>query len=451
MGQEIKSRGEIAEIRTQLDTLSKFGGVKTETVVAKKDLFKKIINYATIGIDMSSLFMQVIKCAASSNEDVVLKKMLYLFITTYAQSNPDLTLLTVNLLTKDCRDQDPTIRGLALRSLCSMRTNNMVEYLVAPVNMGLTDQHPYVRRTAVMGVLKIYHLDAAIVRDQGLLDSVRGMALNDSNAQVVSNCLSVLERVGEAKQLVQRTFVVSLINRIKDFSEWGQCQVLEIVAHYRPANEDELYDIMNVLDDRLSHSNSAVVLASVKVFLHLTLHLPATHQQVLERCVSPLQTLMSRDQYESAYAVLCNVRTLAQRAPFIFSQIYPTLYCRVHEPSYIKRVKLEILAAIADESNAYDIVTELTENVNDIDVLLSREAVNAVGQIALKVPDVSGIVERLLGFLEIGKDHITAETIIQMKDLLRRYPDIAEVCIASIGSINPQVSPHHPQHQSPGH
>jgi len=43
--------------------------------------------------------------------------------------------------------------------------------------------------------------------------------------------------------------------------------------------------------------------------------------QVMERVVTPLQTLVSRDQYESAYAVLCNVRTLAQRAPYIFAQV----------------------------------------------------------------------------------------------------------------------------------
>lgn len=37
---------------------------------------------------------------------------------------------------------------------------------------------------------------------------------------------------------------------------------------------------MNILDDRLAHSNSAVVMAAIKLFLHLTLAMPATHQQV---------------------------------------------------------------------------------------------------------------------------------------------------------------------------
>lgn len=65
----------------------------------------------------------------------------------------------------------------------------------------------------------------------------------------------------------------------QDFSEWAQCQVLEAVSGYRPASEDEVFDIMNALDDRLSHSNSAVVMATIKLFLHLTLPMPPTHQQ----------------------------------------------------------------------------------------------------------------------------------------------------------------------------
>lgn len=136
MGNE-KNRGEIGEIRTQLNALSSSGS-RPEAAAAKKELFKKVINCMTIGIDMSSLFMQVMTAGMSNAEDVVLKKMLYLFICTYAQSNPDLTLLTINLLNKDCKDQDPTIRGLALRSLCSLRVANLIEYIVSALCMQST-------------------------------------------------------------------------------------------------------------------------------------------------------------------------------------------------------------------------------------------------------------------------------------------------------------------------
>ena len=55
--------------------------------------------------------------------------------------------------------------------------------------------------------------------------------------------------------------------------------MLEAVSVYRPGDEQEVYNIMNLLDDRLTHSNSAVVMATIKFFLHLTLSMPATHQQ----------------------------------------------------------------------------------------------------------------------------------------------------------------------------
>lgn len=97
---------------------------------AKKEAFKKVINYMTLGMDMSGLFPMMTSCANLSPDDIVLKKMMYLYITHYAASTPDLALLTINQLQKDCQDQDPTVRGLALRSLCSLRIPNLLEYVV---------------------------------------------------------------------------------------------------------------------------------------------------------------------------------------------------------------------------------------------------------------------------------------------------------------------------------
>ena len=44
---------------------------------------------------------------------------------------------------------------------------------MSPIQMGLQDAHPYVRRTAVMGVLKVYHLDQGAVRNAGPLSLPR--------------------------------------------------------------------------------------------------------------------------------------------------------------------------------------------------------------------------------------------------------------------------------------
>jgi len=38
---------------------------------------------------------------ASNTKDLVIKKMVYLYLCAYAQSNPELTLLAINTLQKD--------------------------------------------------------------------------------------------------------------------------------------------------------------------------------------------------------------------------------------------------------------------------------------------------------------------------------------------------------------
>lgn len=42
-----------------------------------------------------------------------------------------------------------------------------------------------------------------------------------------------------------------LLTRFREFSDWGQCAVLDLIAKYTPANEDELFGMMNLLDPAL--------------------------------------------------------------------------------------------------------------------------------------------------------------------------------------------------------
>lgn len=47
------------------------------------------------------------------------------------------------------------VRGLALRSLCSLRLESTLEYVAQPLQKSLRDLSAYVRKTGVMGILKV--------------------------------------------------------------------------------------------------------------------------------------------------------------------------------------------------------------------------------------------------------------------------------------------------------
>jgi AP-4 complex subunit beta-1 len=93
----------------------------------RRDVIKKVIAYMTLGVDVSRLFTEMLM--AIETRDLVIKKMVYLYMCTYAQSNPDLAIMCVNTLQRDCGNEDPMVRGLALRSLCSLRLPSIVEYI----------------------------------------------------------------------------------------------------------------------------------------------------------------------------------------------------------------------------------------------------------------------------------------------------------------------------------
>ena len=71
------------------------------------------------GVDVSGLFSEMVKACATV--DIVHKKLVYVFLCSYASLNPELSLLVVNTLRKDCQDPNPMVRSLALRNMTNLR------------------------------------------------------------------------------------------------------------------------------------------------------------------------------------------------------------------------------------------------------------------------------------------------------------------------------------------
>jgi vesicle coat complex subunit/outer membrane biosynthesis protein TonB len=429
-------RGELADIESALKSLAGRGASSGDIRDARRELFKKVVSYMTINVDMSPLFGTMLLNAATS--DVPSKKMLYHYVTHTANAKPDLALLCVNTLVKDAADPDATIRALALRSLASLRVPSLASYISEALTAGLRDPHPAPRKTAALGVLKLHDLAPAAVAATELVATLRVMLTEDRSPDVSANCLVVLRELDGVPALAaQRRVVFSLLNRVKTFSEWSQCLVLELAACYEPASADEMFDVMNLLEDRLRHANAAVVLAAVRVFLHVTLAHADVHQAVYERIKAPLLTLAAGGSGEVAYVVWAHLHLLVTRAPVLFAPDYRAFYCRASDTPAVKKLKLEMLTAVADESSTYDIVTELSEYVADVDEATSRRSVRAIGEVALAAADVAGIVDRLLTFLELSSDVVVCEALCVVKDLVRRYPERADACITAVSSVTP--------------
>ncbi len=430
-----KRADDVAELSKALKLLSSKQSDDDRANAQRRHVLRRVLNLLTIAVDVSKLFPDVVLNAHTV--DVACKKLIYAYICHHARRERELATLAVNALQKDCASANETIRGLAIRSIAGLGVDDLIEYATACVMAGLRDAGGYPRAVAAMGALKVYDLNPSAVRETGILDALREMLVNDTDAGVVGNCLIVLREIDGIESLATKPIVYALINRIKSFSEWNQALILELVGAYEIQNKDETFDIMNALESRLSAPNSAIVLGTVKVFLNITLEMPDVHQQVLERIKAPLFTLANGGTVETSYAVWAHVRLLVKRAPILFSTDYKNFYFRGSDSGAVKSLKLSMLVAVADAQNTYDIVTELTEYVTDADIGIARAAVRAVGEIALSAADdLEGIVDRLLQYFDLDIEHVTAETIISVVNVLRKRPKYAVQCVQAIKNID---------------
>lgn len=457
-----KKKGEVNELKNLLREVTVEKDVKR-----KREIIKKVIAYMTLGIDVSRLFSEMVLCV--DTKDLISKKMVYLYLTNYAQKNSELAIMCINTLLNDCRNEDPMVRGLALRSLCSLRLDSILEYIHDPLQASLTDTSAYVRKTGVIGILKVYSLNPEIIKESDMIDTLYNM-IRDRDPQVVSNCIVALNEImaDEGGIAINQPIVMHLLSRISDFNEWGQCNILEIVAKYRPTGPDEVFTIMNTLEQCLRVSNSAVVLGTAKCFFNLTQSrgMEPIQDQVFERMRQPLLTLMAGGSHEINYCVLHHILLLVGKKPHVFSRDYRQFYNRYNEPTHVKYVKIDVLALVADGANVADIVTELSEYVTDVDQELARRAIRAIADVAVSpnlsvntvpqqypgggnVPEAYGqqaaeqlveqmqdhIMDTMVDFLELDLDYVRDESLVVMKDLLRKYPDKRHDVLPVLGRI----------------
>eukprot|EP00731_Ephydatia_muelleri_P023370 Em0015g953a len=371
-----------------------------------------------------------------ATQDLVQKKLVYLYLTTYAKSNPEVALLTVNTLQKDCRDRNPVVRGLALRSMCSLRIPNIVEYLRDPLQAGLVDRSGYVRKTAVLGVVKLFYVAPEVVTELNLVDILYQM-LRDKDVQVVSNCISALNEIlaSEGGMVMNAKIAHYLLNRLHEFTEWGQGQVMEQVLRYQPASEEEVIDILNILDDRLKHANFGVVMAAVRVFLHITSDMLEMQADILERVRAPLLTFLGSGSPEIIYTCLQHIQLVMARQPDLWSKDYSTFFCRYNEPPYVKSKKLELLTELCNMENAFQIVEELGGYATDVNVLVAQKAVQAICNIALRLTGRADLcVDKLLSLFAMEMDYVTAEALVAMTNILRQFENMVEVILPRLPS-----------------
>ena len=135
----------------------------------------------------------------------------------------------------DLKQTNHKIRGLALRSLCSLKFDGVTEYMQTALQESLTDVDPYVKKTAIIGCVKFFHLSKSQFKKTEFLATLYQL-VKDKDPLVVINAIEAVNEIQADKGgiEIERNLIIPLLNRIKDFNEWGQSIILDICSKYAP-------------------------------------------------------------------------------------------------------------------------------------------------------------------------------------------------------------------------
>lgn len=373
----------------------------------------------TLGVDVSLLFADM--CLLSQYPNMLSKKMIYLYLENYAELNPSLALLAINTFVKECGHPDPKIRGLALRSLCGLRSQlNSSEIKQQVVNM-LADPQPYVQRTAVYGCLKLHHACPNFFEEFNLVNQFYNM-LRSPHAVVVVAVINVLNEVLEDQGgMATNTKIISyLLGRIKDFNDYGASVVFDLIARYTCRDEKETLYVLNILDSKLKSASSNLVFAVIRVFLTATASNPDLHAKVFERVKESLITMLNSASDELKYSVLCHVLALIQLGGAkVYAKDYKRFFCEADEKSYNQEAKLRVLEAIVTSESFDDIFNELCQYINEVSISLAQKSVLVIGHTAVKFPERTEAVFALFNTtLNQKKGYLTDNVLIAARCVL---------------------------------
>ncbi|XP_057895905.1 AP-4 complex subunit beta-1 [Melospiza georgiana] len=391
----------------------------------------RVIRLMAQGADVSGLFPEMVKAGAVP--DVVQKKLVSFYVRAQAPRQPQLALLAVNSLRKDCAHPSPAVRGLALRTMCGLRMPGIQEYLQQPLVSGLRDKASYVRRAAVLGCAKMVKMQGDCEVDGALVNELYSL-LRDQDPIVVVNCLRALEEIlkKEGGVVINKPIAHHLLNRMPDLDQWGQSEVLTFLLRYKPRSEDELFDILNLLDGYLKSSSPSVVMAATKLFLVLAREYPDVQADVLVRVKGPLLSACTSESRELCFTALCHVRQILRSLPGHFSSHYKKFFCSYSEPHYIKCQKMEVLCELVNDENVQQVLEELKGYCTDVSVELAQGAIFAIANIARTYTEQCvGILTELLG---LQQEHITSAVVRAFRDLAWLCPQCTDaVCQALPG------------------
>ncbi|OMJ18397.1 AP-3 complex subunit beta-2 [Smittium culicis] len=352
---------------------------------------KRIIILMGRGFDLSMHFPLVVKNVESKSIEI--RKLVYIFLTKYAEKDPDLALLSINTFQKDLSDRNHSIRAMALKVLSGIKIRQISPLIVMSIKKCSSDPSPHVRKAAAMATIKVFRNDPTM-SDQ-LIEIVKDMMIEQSPLAIGAIVTAFETICGNDVNAIHQNFR-RCCEMLVDVDEWGQIAVIQMLvrsanlvssSEFLQSSEnkniplDQDFELLLAALNKLLHSrNNAVVMVVVSAIFELA---PISRIETLWKPL--LRLLKSSPEIEAL--VVVNLYKIASKYPNQFLGHSPSFFIKASDSDRSESTKIEILSLCAsllysevynsrlENKNAKDPISEIQSslNVNSLSLLLGYE------------------------------------------------------------------------------
>lgn len=314
------------------------------------------------------------------SKDVMLRRMLYLAIKEMATIANDVIIVTSSL-TKDMTGKEDSYRGPAIRALCRITDNTMLQSIERYMKQAIVDKSPSVSSAALVSSLHLMKQGPDVVKRW--VNEVQE-TVNSDNVMVQYHALGLLYQIKKNDKLAI-TKLVQKFSKSSLRSPYAYCFLIRVAAHQLEEEKDGNVDtnLFDFIESCLRHKSDMVIYEAASAIVSLK----CMTAKELASAVSVLQLLCSSPKPALRYASVKTLNKIAITHPAAVTACNLDLETLITDQNRsIATLAITTLLKTGNESSVDRLMKQIASFMSEISDEFKIVVVEAIRSLCLKFP-----------------------------------------------------------------
>lgn len=312
-------------------------------------------------------------------KDIMLRRVLYLCIKEMANIANDVIIVTSSL-TKDMTGKEDIYRGPAIRALCRITDNTMLQSIERYMKQAIVDKMPSVSSAALVSSLHLMKTGSEVVKRwvNEVSDTV-----NSDNVMVQYHALGLLYQIKKNDKLAI-TKLVAKFSRSSLKSPYAYCFLIRVATHQLEEEKDSMdTNLFDFIEGCLRHKSDMVIYEAASAIVSLK----CTTAKELASAVSVLQLLCSSPKPSLRYAAVKTLNKISISHPAAVTACNLDLENLITDQNRsIATLAITTLLKTGNEGSVDRLMKQIASFMSEISDEFKIVVVEAIRSLCLKFP-----------------------------------------------------------------